>query len=78
LRLVITIQDLDVFSAIQFCVNEIVMCEKIVFAKSENITNKNYILFHDDSIHNDTVFVRHNTIINILNYGINMRRLVKC
>jgi hypothetical protein len=69
---------MEVFSAIQFCVNGVVMCEKIIFSKNENVTKENYEVFHDETVHKNTIFVKPNSIINILNYGMNMRRLISC
>lgn len=78
MKIVFTIQQFPFFTAIQFAVNEFVMCEKIIFDTSENVNKDNYRMFHDENMYKDTIFIKQNEIINIFNYGMNMRRLIKC
>lgn len=78
MNIVFTIQQFPFFTAIQFAVNEFVMCEKIIFDKSENVNKDNYQIFHYEDLCEATIFVKQNEIINIFNYGMNMRRLIKC
>jgi len=67
--------DMTIFFTFTFVTNTKTLCEKVVFSKTENINQDNYQMFHDSELFIDTLFVRENEIINLVNYGMNMRRL---
>jgi uncharacterized membrane protein len=75
MKLQMVVFDMTIFFTFTFITNTTTLCEKVVFSKTENINQNNYSMFHDSELFIDTLFVRENEIINILNYGMNMRRL---
>lgn len=64
------------FVVSQFATEREILVEKITFSNANEINETNYDLFHDDSVCLKTIFIKKNELINILNYGMNIRRLV--
>lgn len=75
MKIQMVVFDMTIFFTFTFTTNTTTLCEKVVFSKTENINQDNFRMFHDDESMKDTLFVRENEIINIINYGMNMRRL---
>lgn len=75
MKIQMVVFDMTIFFTFTFVTNTKTLCEKVVFSKTENINQDNYQMFHDSELFIDTLFVRENEIINLVNYGMNMRRL---
>lgn len=77
MKIQMVVFDMTIFFTFTFVTNTKTLCEKVVFSKTENINQDNYQMFHDSELFIDTLFVRENEIINIIDYGMNIRRLIK-
>lgn len=77
MKIQMVVFDMTIFFTFTFVTNTKTLCEKVVFADIDNINQSNYELFHDAELFKNTVFIRQNEILNIIDYGMNIRRLIK-
>lgn len=65
MKLKISIFNLDLFHVVQYCCENMILAEKVIFENSDNIGFDECSMFHDESSMEKTYWVRQNEIVNI-------------